>query len=132
MPSTAASGARQACAETGGRTFGNRIPPRTSGCALGGRRTTGCQDTHLVEIESLVQVTNVSHPADRADNDPLQNVFAAAGEERVRYNAFLAALRESHPVFAEACPLNNRAAPVERRTWGVRSSPAGRRRAPRE
>ena len=44
-------------------------------------------------------------PIQPPDDDPLQDTFAEAREERVRYDAFLAALRESDPVFAEASGL---------------------------
>jgi len=60
-----------------------------------------------VENESLVQVTKerAMPPIQPPDNDPLEDIFAEAREERVRYDAFLAALRESDPVFAKASPL---------------------------
>jgi hypothetical protein len=43
-------------------------------------------------------------PIQPSDDDPLPDIFAEAREERVRYDAFLAALRESDPVFVEASP----------------------------
>jgi hypothetical protein len=39
------------------------------------------------------------------DDDPLEHVLAEAREERARYDAFLEALRESDPAFAEASAL---------------------------
>jgi hypothetical protein len=53
-----------------------------------------------------VQVSKerVRPPIQPSDNDPLPDIFAEAREERVRYDAILAALRESDPVFAEASP----------------------------
>jgi hypothetical protein len=60
-----------------------------------------------VENTSIVQVTKerAMPPIQPSDNDPLTDSFAEAREERGRYDAFLAALRESDPVFAEASPL---------------------------
>jgi hypothetical protein len=54
-------------------------------------------------------------PIKPPDDDPLQDTFAEAREERVRYDAFLATLRESDPVFAEASPLLPETRPSGRR-----------------
>ena len=98
------------------RTWAPGPPPR--GRRARGRWTAAAAQQPRPRLP--VQVTKMSDAADRADNDPLQNVFAAAGEERVRYDAFLAALRESLPSSPRPPCSITQAAPVERRTWGVR------------
>src|SRR5215216_4741054 len=44
-------------------------------------------------------------PIQPQDDDPTQDTFAEARDEPVRYDGFLAALREGDPAFAEASSL---------------------------
>ena len=60
-------------------------------------------------------------PIEPSDQDPLQNVLAAAAAKRVHYDVFLGALHESDPVFADRPH-----APKHRdHQWAARSFPVG-------